>query len=452
VVTPATFDSVRRAVGIVRVSQVSGREGESFISPREQADRIGAACERERLQLLEIHEELDVSGGAPLDKRPGLSQAVGDIEAGQAEVLVVAYFDRLARELSVQTEIVTRVERAGGAVLAVDLGAITHATAAQWLSGTLLGAFNEYQRRTTKERSAEAQLRAVARGVPPFANVPPGLRRREDGTLEADPQTIDVVTEAFAMRADNVPIREIRAFLAMHGIQRSHHGVQHMLTSRLYVGEIHFGKLENLAAHEPVIDLDLWKRTQRAYAPRGRQAKSDRLLARVGVLRCGSCGAAMVAGTSDHGRYANYRCPPTNDCTRRVTISAQVIEAIVERKVIEAIADEQGRASVESDAREAEVAAQRAQEALDAAVRAFTGLEEEQSARERLEQLRTQRDRTREAAVLLGSQRAALVVSAADWPRLSLQGKRAIIAAVVQRVDVLPGRGAERIRVHLVGE
>lgn len=444
--------SRRRAIGIVRVSQVAGREGESFVSPREQRDRIEAECERSNLELLAIHEELDVSGGAPLHERPGLSQALAAVESGEAEVIVAAYFDRLVRSRAVQEELVGRVEAAGGAVLAVDIGAISHASAAQWLSASLIGSVNEYVRRATSERSREAVIRAVRRGVLPYANVPPGLRRRTDGTLEPDPTLAPVVARAVGMRSEGATIRDIRSFLAGHDIRRSYHGVQALLRSRVLLGEIHFGSLANLQAHEPIVDRDIWQAAQEVSTPRGRRAKSERLLARLGVLRCGNCGARMVVGSSHYGRHPIYRCPPVGDCTRRVTITAEIVEAAIEEAAVEAIADEQGRASVESDAREAEVAAQRAQEALDAAVRAFTGLEEEQSARERLEQLRTQRDLAREAAVQLGSQRAALVVSAADWPRLSLQGKRAIIAAVVQRVDILPGRGIERIRVHLVGE
>ena len=42
-----TSTKQRRAIGIFRVSQVNGREGDSFASPAEQRDRIEAACERD---------------------------------------------------------------------------------------------------------------------------------------------------------------------------------------------------------------------------------------------------------------------------------------------------------------------------------------------------------------------------------------------------------------------
>jgi hypothetical protein len=44
-----TTATPRRAIGIVRVSQVDRRDGESFASPLEQRDRIAAACRHDGL-------------------------------------------------------------------------------------------------------------------------------------------------------------------------------------------------------------------------------------------------------------------------------------------------------------------------------------------------------------------------------------------------------------------
>lgn len=442
----------RRAIGIVRVSERKGRDGESFASPEDQRDRLQAACERDGLELIACYEEIDVSGGTPLERRHGLRQAVEAVEAGEADVVMVAYFDRLVRSLRVQDEVVSRVERAGGRVVALDFGRVTGESAAQWLSGTMIGAVSEYYRRSVRERSGEAQARAVARGVAPWPNVPPGYRRRQDGRLEPDPELAPVVAEAFRMRAAGRPIREIRAYLADHGVRRSFHGVTSMLRSRIYLGEIHFGKLVNLQAHEPIVTPELWRAVQRVTVPRGRRAKSDRLLARLGVLRCATCGARMIVGTQTQGgrRYAFYRCVPTGDCPQRVTVSAELAERVVVDAVREALADEQGQASADRDAREAEAALERAQADLDAAIRAFTGLEDEPAARDRLAELREVRDRAQAHADRLRSLRAAVTINAADdWDSLTLDEQRALIKATVERATVAPGRGPGRITVEL---
>ena len=62
----------------------------------------------------------------------------------------------------------------------------------------------------------------------------------EDGCLVPDPAEAPVV-EAFRIRADGGTVADVREHLAAHGIDRSYHG-DAMLTSRVYLGEIHFGR------------------------------------------------------------------------------------------------------------------------------------------------------------------------------------------------------------------
>ena len=80
-----------------------------------------------------------------------------------------------------QAEVIERVEAArkrrklkGSGLVALDVGNISHETAAQWLTSTFLGMVAEYLARSTGERVHAAKVRAVAAGKPPFA-VMPGL-------------------------------------------------------------------------------------------------------------------------------------------------------------------------------------------------------------------------------------------------------------------------------------
>jgi DNA invertase Pin-like site-specific DNA recombinase len=451
---PNNADS-SRAVGIVRVSETKGRDGERFASPAEQRQRIKTACERDGISLVDVYEELDVSGGKPLDQRPGLSRAVEAIERGEADVIAAAYFDRLFRSLTTQAEVVDRVEAAGGQVLAVDVGQVTNGTAGQWLSGTMLGAVSEYMRRSIKERTAGAQARAVARGATPWARVPAGYVRRDDGTLAVDRDLVPLVQHAFEMRIEGASIMTIRRFLAEHGIERSPRGVQVMLESRVYLGEIHFGEHVNLHAHEPIIDHDVWERVQRIRVPRGPQASSDRLLARLGVLRCGSCGARMAAMKLPRQKdYPIYRCPSTSDCPRHMTIAAEIAERVVTEKVRAALADVEGRASAAESARAATRSLEGAQAELDSAVRSFTaaGLLDESAAIERLAELRQARDDAQARVDRMGGESAAVTINVADdWDRLSREAQRAMIRATIERATVHPGRGADRIEIQFVG-
>jgi site-specific DNA recombinase len=445
----------RRAIGIVRVSRVNGREGESFASPNEQRQRIEQACERDGLRLLDVLDEMDVSGGTALEDRTGLRSAIEAIENGRADVVISAYFDRLCRSLKAQGELIDRVEAAGGKVMAVDVGQVTGASAGQWLTGTLHGAMNEYVRRVAKERSGEAQARAVARGALPFP-APPGYRRDKDGKAVPYLPEVPVVREAFRMRAAGKTVREVRGYLRAHGIERTYHGAQLLLASRVVLGEVHHGKLVNLNAHEPIVDRETWNAVQRMKVSRGRRAKSDHLLARLKVLRCGTCGSPLIIGSAgargtERGRYYTYRCSPTSDCPNRMSVSAVIAEQVVTDAVRAALADQGGHASAETNVREAEQALTQAQSALEAAVRAFDGLGDELAARERLQELRETRD---DAQAHLdqsgGGTRPILTLNAANnWGKLTLDERRALIRATVKQALVGPGRGSDRIAVEL---
>ena len=445
----STSTKTRRAIGIVRVSQTNGREGDSFASPGEQRDRIRAACDRDGLRLLHVTDELDVSGGTALAERKGLRQAVEAVEAGQADVIVAAYFDRLMRSLRVQDELVSRVEAAGGSVLALDTGSVTNGSAGQWLSGTMLGAVAEYARRTAAERSGEAQERALRRGVAPYPRIPPGYVRGADGVLVVDAVTAPVVAEAFELRAGGATVDAVRTFLADNDITRSYHGVTSLLASRVVLGEIRFGELANLTAHEPIVDREVWDRVQRMVVSSGRRAKSDRLLARLGILRCAACDARMVVASAHNGTYPMYRCPPHGRCEQRFTISAAIVEHAVVDEVKLLLAGIEGTATTDDPAREAAASVDRAQRELDAAICAFAGLDAEPVAVQRLTALRDARDaaRDRHAEVVSSQAATTTAVTVGDWDQLTLGEQRDLVAAVIERVVIGAGRGAGRVTI-----
>ena len=305
----------------------------------------------------------------------------------------------------------------------------------------------------TAERTADSKRRAVERGVPPFPNVPPGYRRRNDGRLELDPDAAVAVSDAFTLRAGGATVREVREHLRHHGIQRSFHGVQAMLGSRVYLGELRFGTIVNSDSHSAIVDAATWATVQRMRSSRGRRAKSERLLARLGVLRCGTCGARMVVGTVNHGHYHMYRCPPVGDCPQRVTISAEVAERTVTEAVKKLLAGMIGTAGLGDGIAEAERELEQAEQELTAAVQAFTGLDDVQAARDRLVALREIREQKRERlAELRAAAVPAVTVTVGDWDQLTLDEQRALIRAVVERVDVAPGRGRDRLTVKPRGE
>ncbi|MEJ7894534.1 MAG: recombinase family protein [Solirubrobacteraceae bacterium] len=442
------------AVGVIRVSRTKGREGETFHSPEVQHERIEEVCGRYGLRLVgEPLREMNVSGGADLADRTGLLPAVKMVERGEADVIVVAYFDRLVRSVEVQAEVLRRVEAAGGKVIAADLGELhggKRADPGQWLNGQTHGMMAEYMKRVIGQKSHEAQVRAVRQGRPPIM-LPPGLHRVGD-RVEIDPKVAPVVVAAFEMRARGQTIASVREHLRSNGIDRSYHGVSSLLASRLLAGDIVFGDLRGEVP--AVIERGLWERVQRVKVTRGRKAKSVRLLARLGILRCGSCGSRMVVGSVRNGAYWMYRCPPTGDCQKRVTISATIAEEVVTRAVREGLDGTVGLRGAQNVIREARTALEAAQEALDATLTAFAGAgaDTEPAAIGRLAELRHERDEARERVERLGlPDDQVIVLLDEEFDTLSPEDQRRCIRATLDRVDVHPampgGKPADRLEI-----
>ena len=63
-------------------------------------------------------EELDVSGGKPLAKRPALARALAGVERGEVGAIVFAYRDRVDRSIQTGGELCRRMDAAEALLLA----------------------------------------------------------------------------------------------------------------------------------------------------------------------------------------------------------------------------------------------------------------------------------------------------------------------------------------------
>src|SRR5262245_23979100 len=104
----------------VRVSQVRGRTGGSFLSPAVQRERTDAWAVAHGHRIARVHEELDVSGGT-ID-RPKLNALMARIEAGETGGVVVFKLDRFGRTLIDSLSLIERIKQAGGTFASVSDG------------------------------------------------------------------------------------------------------------------------------------------------------------------------------------------------------------------------------------------------------------------------------------------------------------------------------------------
>ena len=315
----------------------------------------------------------------------------------------------------------------------------------------MIGAVFQYFAEVTGEKVTAAQARAVARGVLPNSRVVPGYVRGKDGVLETVDEFVPVVRKVFERRDRGASLVEIQALLAENGIERSLSGVASMLRSRMYLGEIHFGELHNTNAHEPIVkDRALFERVQRRTVSRGRQAKSERLLARLGVLRCGTCGSRMVINSYS----GNYRCGDTSAkrCKRRAAVKADRVEEMVQDAVraYSATADARGRGSRKQQIREADAAIQRANADLDDTIRQLgeLGLLGRPASQETLENLTKAVDDAHTARARLGDGGESDVIGPDEIDKLREPAKRLaawrrLITDTVESVTIAPAMTAD---------
>jgi site-specific DNA recombinase len=436
----------KRAVGVIRVSEVKGREGDSFRSPENQRERMAKLCESSGWRLGEVYEELDIGGARAIEDRPGLLKAAEAVEAKRAAVVVVGYFDRLVRDPHVRDLFVDRIETAGGEVWTADMGKTSNGTAAERFVGGVLAQAARFVRDSAAEKARAAQIEAVEAGVWMSPGVPPGLVLAADRRLTPDPKLAPVVRRAFELRAGGARIEEVRTYLAGHGVKRTRAGITALLRNRTYLGELHFGELRNLEAHPAIVDAATFERVQRVSVPKGRQAKSDHLLARLGVLRCETCGGRMSVTTSNY-RYRAYRCG-NDECKRRATVAAPLAEEFVVEHVKRALRGIEETAHADHDVQTAAAEADHAEARYAAAVRVLDPLDPGEV--DRLREFKAERDRARDRLeeARAQSNAATLAVSVEDWDDLTRDEQRDLIRAVIERVSVKPGRRPDRLAVE----
>ena len=429
------------------------------MSVEDQLAKMRDYCQRNDITIAAEYTEPDTSGRKPLDKRKGLKRAVEDVESKRSSIILTAYFDRFVRSVSTRAEVVQRVERAEGQVICLDTGRTTNATAADKLSGTLLAAIAEFYADQVGEKLAVSTQRNIDNGVAPFPHVTIAYEKIADGPnkgkLRPHPTNAPIVREAIAMRLRGASFTKLLRYFDEHEIKMSQSTVTKLFKSTLLIGEIHFGSFTpNLnAIDEPICDRATFAKLQRTFVSRGRNAKSERLLARLGVLRCETCDSRLTVSTTTRKRvdgtrvpYFYYRC--TNVlCERPAMIACSDAEDFVRDETIRLAEGIVGEAHADIDVEAARVASEDAQTKLDDAVRSLLGIDSP-ATREVLDELQLARDVAVAEHDRLSRLAAPTIrVTAHDWPMMLLDERRDLISALVDRVVVTPGKGPGRLRV-----
>src|SRR5215218_2992311 len=187
-----------RADGYIRVSRRAGREGESFISPEVQRNKIESWAKLHEVEIVRFWEEIDQSG-AKLE-RPMFQQALARCEAGETGGIVVARLDRFARSAVDALSSIRRLNEAGARLVSVEDNFDGSTPMGRFAIGILI-LIAELELERIKGGWVTAVSEAVGRGVHISARPPTGYKRDKEGRLLRNDPAASVVADAFRKRA-----------------------------------------------------------------------------------------------------------------------------------------------------------------------------------------------------------------------------------------------------------
>lgn len=215
-------DFTMRLVAYLRVSS-DGQVDGFGLDIQETAIRAWARAHHHR--LVAVYQDV-VSGATDAIDRPGLSAALLALEyPPDAEGIVVARLDRLARALTVQEAALAVAWRAGGRVFAADTGEITRDDPDDPMRTAMrqvVGVFAELDRRMVVKRlrdgrAAKAATGRKATGAYAYGTTGAGKGRDRDAVPEAAEQV--AVARIVELRRAGASYRQIAASLDTEGLR-----------------------------------------------------------------------------------------------------------------------------------------------------------------------------------------------------------------------------------------
>jgi DNA invertase Pin-like site-specific DNA recombinase len=343
----------------IRVSEVGGREGESFGSPDEQEVAAREWAERNGVEVeTDAVVELDVSGATAVGDRK-LGGLIERCESGELEGVIVRYEDRFARDVIEGALALKRIEECGARLIATASGFDSqHLTPDKRAWFSIQMAFAQAQREKNRDARRRGSQRAAERGLYLANRAPLGYRfvdrqrggRKQTaeggvGKLEPDPKTAKLVKQAFNLRAEGESFEKLGKLLSVAGKSSA----RAIIKSRVYVGEARVPAARTgdftivKSAHPPLVTEEQWEAANAGggkYKPRT-GAWADQARAG-GLVFCGSCNRRLAVGRAGRPghHFPSYQCTAEGCPGPRVGVRMSSMDEFVTSLLTHAIVRE----------------------------------------------------------------------------------------------------------------
>jgi len=294
--------------------------------------------------------------GATMD-RPALQQLLADLTAGRVDIVVVYKIDRLTRSLADFAKIVEILDARGASFVSVTQQFNTTTSMGRLTLNVLLS-FAQFEREVIGERIRDKIAASKQKGMW-MGGVPPLGYQAQDRKLIVVDSEAEIVRFIFRRYAELGSVRLLKDELDARNIQSklrtsasgrilggkpfARGALYLMLQNRIYRGEIVHREQSYLGEHEPIIDPPLWDAVQAQIASNtaqrneGGKTRQPSLLAGMLFDRDGNRMTPSHAGKKGR-RYRYYvsRSLITKDRTGNsagLRIPAAEIEQLVSSRV-----------------------------------------------------------------------------------------------------------------------
>ncbi len=226
--------------------------------------------------LPDMYDDGGISGGTM--ERPALQRLLTDIAAGRVDTVVVYKVDRLTRSLSDFAKIVDAFDAKGVSFVSVTQQFNT-TTSMGRLTLNMLLSFAQFEREVTGERIRDKIAASKQKGMW-MGGLPPLGYDVQDRKLVVNATEADTVRHIFRRYADLKSVLALKEELdadgivskarldrfgnAKGGVPIARGALYLMLQNRIYRGEIVHKKNSYPGQHEPIIDEALWNGVQSA--------------------------------------------------------------------------------------------------------------------------------------------------------------------------------------------
>lgn len=433
------------------------RDREEQTSTQRQAADCRRLIEAKGWTVGEVHEDVDFSAYRSV-RRPAYEALQARVIAGEVDAVVVWKIDRLARSLREFLRFADLCERHGVALVSVHEQFDTSSPIGRAIM-QLLAVFAELEAATIGIRVKSARDHAAANGLPKA-----GGRRafgyERDMTLRPDEAREVRAAVERVLRGESMT--SIARDWNARGVKTTTGGkvwstrtVARTLRSPHLAGlRVHRGEVVGEGAWEPIITR---AEHEALRAPRGSRSTTRRTYLLSGILRCKRCGGRMVGKTGSNGRRA-YHCPVQpgyGGCGLHIT--ADPLDELVTDATLAAASTPAVRSALAGKAEDRSTA--ETIEALHEVELRYAELGEDYAAGlvpraaflAAAARLETEQERLRKELEAHGS-RGVLAGVSADrvaqaWDERDLTWRASLVAAVFERIDVLPAGRGKRVPV-----